>query len=156
MKLNELKPAPGATHKTKRVGRGPGSGHGKTSGRGHKGYHARSGSKDRVWFEGGQMPIQRRVPKRGFTNIFRREYQVVNVGQLERIPEGQEVNRDTLYHNGLIGKRRMLVKLLGEGELKRAVVVKVDKCSAKAREVVEAAGGTVEVAEAPKRRQKSD
>jgi len=147
MKLNELKPAPGATHKRKRLGRGPGSGLGKTAGRGHKGYFSRSGSKHRAWFEGGQMPIQRRVPKRGFTNIFRREFQVVNVRFLERLPEGLEVTPETLYDHGLIRKRSVPVKLLGDGEVTRAYTVRVEKCSAKARELVEQAGGKVEVAQ---------
>jgi len=146
MKLSDLKPAPGATHRVKRVGRGPGSGRGGTSGRGHKGQLARSGTNHRPWFEGGQMPIQRRVPKRGFTNIFRLEYQPVNVGQLARMPEGSEVTAETLYANGLIRKRNRPVKLLGDGEVARALAVRVDACSAKARELIEKAGGTVEVA----------
>ena len=146
MKLNELKPAKGATHKRKRLGRGPGSGLGKTAGRGHKGYFSRSGSKHRAWFEGGQMPIQRRVPKRGFTNIFRVEYQPVNVGQLERIPDGVDVTPETLFEHGLVRKRNRPVKLLGDGAIERALTVKVDKCSAKARELIENAGGKVEVA----------
>ena len=145
MKLNELKPAPGATHKRKRVGRGPGSGLGKTSGRGHGGYGSRSGAKDRSWFEGGQMPIQRRVPKRGFTNIFRVEYQIVNVRQLEGLPaEVTEITPELLFERGLVSKRNRPVKLLGQGPLERAFKVQVDKCSAKARELVEAAGGSVE------------
>ncbi|MCP4549598.1 MAG: 50S ribosomal protein L15 [bacterium] len=147
MKLNELKPAPGATHKRKRLGRGPGSGLGKTAGRGHKGQHSRSGSKHRAWFEGGQMPIQRRVPKRGFTNIFRVEFQVVNVGNLARIPEGVEVTPESLYEHGLIRKRNVAVKLLGDGTVDRAYTVRVDKCSIKARELVENAGGKVEVSQ---------
>ena len=146
MKLNELKPAPGATKKRKRLGRGPGSSLGKTAGRGHKGQHSRSGSKRRAWFEGGQMPIQRRVPKRGFTNIFRVEYQIVNVGRLADLPEGVEIDAAALFEHGLIRKRKQPVKLLGDGELGRAVTVRVDKCSAKARQIVEQAGGTVEVA----------
>jgi large subunit ribosomal protein L15 len=146
MKLNDLKPAPGATHGDKRRGRGPGSGQGGTAGRGHKGYHARAGSKHRPWFEGGQMPIQRRVPKRGFTNIFRQEYQPVNVGQLMRLPEGSEVTAMTLHAHGLISKRNRPVKLLGDGEVTRAFTVRVDACSAKARELIEKAGGQVEVA----------
>jgi len=145
MKLNELKPASGATHKRKRRGRGPGSGLGKTSGRGHKGYGARSGAKKRAWFEGGQMPIQRRVPKRGFTNIFRVEYQIVNVGQLERLPEDvAEVTPDVLFENGLVGKRNRPVKLLGEGAVDRVFKIQVEKCSGKARQLIETAGGSVE------------
>jgi len=147
MKLNELKPAAGATHKKKRLGRGPGSGHGKTSARGHGGQGSRSGSKSRAWFEGGQMPIQRRVPKRGFKNIFRVEYQIVNVGQLGNLPEGvEEVNPDVLFANGLVGKRNRPVKLLGEGTVERSFKIQVEKCSGKARELVEAAGGSVESA----------
>jgi large subunit ribosomal protein L15 len=152
MKLNELKPAPGATHKRKRKGRGPGSGLGKTAGRGEKGYFSRSGSTHRAWFEGGQMPIQRRVPKRGFTNIFRIEFQIVNVGQLERIPEGVQVTPETLYEHGLIRKRNEPVKLLGDGVIERALTISVDKCSAKAKELVEKAGGTVEVTVAAKKK----
>jgi large subunit ribosomal protein L15 len=145
MKLNELKPAAGATHKRKRLGRGRGSGLGKTSGRGHGGAGSRSGSKKRAWFEGGQMPIQRRVPKRGFVNIFRVEYQIVNVGQLERLPEGiGEVTPDVLFENGLVGKRNRPVKLLGDGAVDRAYKIQVEKCSGKARELIEAAGGSVE------------
>ncbi len=145
MKLNELKPAAGATHKTKRLGRGRGSGLGKTSGRGHGGQGSRSGSKTRAWFEGGQMPIQRRVPKRGFVNIFRVEYQIVNVGQLERLPESvTEITPEVLFENGLVGKRKLPVKLLGEGTVGRAFKIQVEKCSGKARELVEAAGGSVE------------
>jgi len=146
MKLNELKPAPGATRSDKRRGRGPGSGQGGTAGRGHKGQLARSGTNHRPWFEGGQMPIQRRVPKRGFTNLFRREYQPVNVGQLVRLPEGAEVTAATLHAAGLISKRKQPVKLLGDGEVTRALIVRVDACSAKARELIENAGGKVEVA----------
>ena len=145
MKLNDLKPAPGAVSSRKRVGRGPGSGKGMTSGRGEKGYHARAGSKHRAWFEGGQMPIQRRVPKRGFTNIFRQEYQIVNIGQLEKVPAGVEITTETLFEHGLIRKRDLPVKLLGSGDLNRALTVRVDKCSAKARELVEKAGGKIEV-----------
>jgi large subunit ribosomal protein L15 len=146
MKLNELKPASGATHKRKRLGRGVGSGLGKTSGRGHKGQGARSGSKRRAWFEGGQMPIQRRIPKRGFTNIFRVEYQPVNVGKLERIPDGVEITAEVLHEYGLVRKRNQPVKLLGDGTVDRALTVHVDKCSASARELIEKAGGKVEVA----------
>lgn len=147
MKLNELKPAAGATRKRKRLGRGVGSGLGKTAGRGHKGALSRSGSKHRPWFEGGQMPIQRRVPKRGFTNIFRVEYQAVNVGKLEHIPAGvTEITPEVLYEHGLVRKRNKPVKLLGDGAVDRAYTVQVDKCSAKARELIEKAGGKVEVA----------
>jgi large subunit ribosomal protein L15 len=145
MKLNELKPAPGATHKRKRLGRGTGSGLGKTSGRGHKGQHSRSGSKHRAWFEGGQMPIQRRIPKRGFTNIFRREFQIINVCDLERMPEGVEVTPETLFEHGLVRKRSVPVKLLAKGEVERAYNISIEKCSAKARELIENAGGKVEV-----------
>ncbi|MDP6419099.1 MAG: 50S ribosomal protein L15 [Candidatus Krumholzibacteria bacterium] len=148
MKLNELKPAPGATHSTKRLGRGRASGTGKTSGRGHGGYGSRSGSKKRAWFEGGQMPIQRRVPKRGFTNIFRVEFQIVNVSQLARLSEDiTEVNPDVLFANGMVSKRNQPVKLLGEGTVERSFQIHVDKCSAKARELIESAGGSVTTVE---------
>ena len=150
MKLNELKPAVGATHKRKRKGRGPGSGNGKTAGRGEKGYYSRSGSPHRAWFEGGQMPIQRRVPKRGFVNPFRIEYQVVNVGSLDRIPDGVDVTPETLYEYGLVRKRTEPIKLLGDGLIERKMNISVDKCSAKAKELVEQAGGKVEVAVAAK------
>lgn len=142
MKLHELSPAKGSTKAKKRVGRGPGSGLGKTAGRGHKGQKSRSGYSQRIGFEGGQMPLIRRVPKRGFTNIFRKEYAVVNVSDLTRF-EGGEVNPELLLENGLV-RRGMRVKVLGDGELATALTVKAHKFSKSAREKIEAAGGSCE------------
>lgn len=143
--LSNLKPPRGATHKRKRVGRGPGSGKGKTSGRGHKGHKARTGGNTRPGFEGGQMPLHRRLPKRGFTNPFRTEYEIVNVRDLERI-EGDTVTLELLDAHGLIdlGSGRP-VKVLGDGEIERAVTVRVHAASAGARAKIEQAGGTFEV-----------
>lgn len=143
MELNELKYAPGSRKRRKRVGRGGGSGHGGTSGRGDKGQRSRSGSKIRAWFEGGQMPINRRLPKRGFTNIFREEFQVVNLKDLERITDTDEITTDLLYERRLIRKRRPPVKILGDGEVTRALKVEVDAVSQSAREKIEAAGGQI-------------
>jgi large subunit ribosomal protein L15 len=141
MDLKDLKPAPGATKKRKRVGCGEGSGHGGTSCRGHKGARSRSGHKSRPWFEGGQMPLQRRVPKRGFTNIFKTEYQIVNVGDLERLEGVEEVTPEVLKKSGLIKKADQPVKILGEGQLTKALQVKANAFSKSAREKIEAAGG---------------
>lgn len=139
MNLHELKPAPGSKKSKKRVGRGPGSGLGKTAGRGEKGQRSRSGYSQRVGFEGGQMPLVRKVPKRGFTNIFRVEYAVVNVGQLDKL--SGEITPETLAAAGLV-HRGMPVKVLAQGELGKAVTVTADKFSAAARAKIEAAGGT--------------
>jgi large subunit ribosomal protein L15 len=144
MKLNQLRPATGATKKRKRVGCGTGSGHGGTSTRGHKGQRARSGGKPHGWFEGGQMPLQRRVPKSGFTNIFRTPFQVVNVGDLNRFPAGTELDPDTLREAGML-RRQLPVKLLGDGTLDRAIVIRVHAASASAKAKVEASGGRVEI-----------
>jgi len=145
MKLESLKPSPGATKKAKRVGRGIGSGTGKTSGRGHKGQKSRSGGGVRVGFEGGQMPLQRRVPKRGFTNIFRKEYAIVNVGDLNVFDEGQTVTLEDFKKAGLVKKVGSGVKLLGNGELDKALTVQVVKASKTAEEKVTAKGGKIEV-----------
>lgn len=146
MKLHELKPAPGATHAPKRIGRGIGSGTGKTSGKGHKGQKARSGGGVRPGFEGGQQPLYRRMPKRGFTNIFKKEYTVINVGDLEnRFENGSEVTIESLFEVGLIKAVKHGVKILGTGELSKALTVKVDKVSEAAKGKIEAAGGRVEV-----------
>ena len=146
MKLGELKPAKGSKKKRKRLGCGPGSGTGKTCGRGHKGQKSRSGAKIPAWFEGGQMPLQRRVPKRGFTNIFRVTRQVVNVRELEqRFDAGAEINADTLLEEGLIRNLRQPIKLLGDGELNKALKITVHACSKKAKELVEKAGGEVSI-----------
>lgn len=140
MDLGNLKPATGRKKQTKRVGRGIGSGLGKTCGRGMKGQKSRSGSKSRVWFEGGQMPIQRRLPKRGFTNIFRKEYQIVNIQDLEKINQ-KEVNPEDMLQARLIRKKNQLVKILGKGELTKAKEIKAHTFSASAVKKIEKAGG---------------
>ena len=146
MRLDQLHAAPGAKKGPKRVGRGPGSGHGKTAGKGHKGQKARAGGGKGAGFEGGQMPLFRRVPKRGFTSRQRRIYAVVNLYALEPFAAGSVVDPDELAKAGLIKKaERGLVKLLGDGELARALTVKVHAVSAGAKRKVEAAGGTIEV-----------
>jgi large subunit ribosomal protein L15 len=141
MKLHELSPAKGSKHKKKRVGRGPGSGIGKTSGRGEKGQKSRTGYSSRPGFEGGQMPLIRRVPKRGFTNIWKTEYSVVNLSQLAEL-DG-EVNPEVMLEHGLVhsGKK---VKVLGDGEIGKALTVVANKFSKSAREKIEAAGGRCE------------
>lgn len=147
MKLHELRPAKGATHKEKRLGRGDGSGHGGTSTKGTKGHQSRSGFKNKMAHEGGQMPIQRRIPKRGFNNIHRVEYKVLNVGQLEQLAGKygiKEFSLETLRTHNLIGKNDK-VKILGDGELKGKFSFKVNAVSEKAKAVIEAAGGTVEI-----------
>ncbi len=141
MKLHDLKPAPGSTRARKRLGRGRGSGTGKTSGRGHKGQKSRSGYSRRLGFEGGQMPLIRRVPKRGFTNIFRKEYAVINLRDLDGF-EG-EVTPESLRDRGLVRRGRP-VKILGDGEITAAVQVKAHRFSRVAREKIEAAGGSCE------------
>jgi len=145
MKLSELRPAEGATSDRKRVGRGKGSGLGKTAGKGHKGLRARSGGGTKPGYEGGQMPLQRRLPKRGFVNIFRKEWAIVNVKSLNRFPAGSVVDADALRKEGLIKGTADGVKLLGDGDIDRKLTVKVDKASRSAVEKVVAAGGTVEV-----------
>jgi large subunit ribosomal protein L15 len=145
VKLEELKSPPGANKSTKRVGRGIGSGHGKTSTRGHKGQKARSGGGIRLGFEGGQMPLQRRIPKRGFTNIFRKEYAIVNVQDLNCFDDGSIVTIELLQMAGLVNKVTAGVKLLGEGELEKNLTVQVQKCSRQAEEKLTAKGGKFEV-----------
>ncbi|ADI02959.1 MAG TPA: 50S ribosomal protein L15 [Syntrophothermus lipocalidus] len=145
MRLHELKAPPGTNKRVKRVGRGIGSGHGKTSTRGHKGQKARSGGGVRPGFEGGQMPLQRRLPKRGFTNIFKKEFAIVNVRDLNRFPDGTEITPELLLESGLIKRIKDGVKILGEGELERTLVVKAHKVSQQAAEKIAARGGKVEV-----------
>jgi large subunit ribosomal protein L15 len=145
MRLEELKPAAGATKKTKRVGRGPGSGSGKTAGKGHKGQKARSGGVKGAGFEGGQMPLQRRIPKRGFTNIFRKEYAVVNISDLESMAGTDVVTPDVLMQKGLIKDIKAGLKVLGMGELKAKLTVRAHKFSKSAMEKIQAAGGKAEV-----------
>jgi large subunit ribosomal protein L15 len=142
--LSNLSPYPGSRKQKKRLGRGRGSGHGKTSGRGHNGYKSRSGSGIKPGFEGGQMPLQRRLPKRGFTNIFKKEYAIVNVKDLDRFDGGSRIDHESLVANGLISKQDKLVKILGDGEISKSFTVAVDKVSASAREKIEAAGGKFE------------
>ena len=145
MKLHELHPAAGSTTAPKRLGRGVGSGLGKTSGKGHKGAKARSGGGKRPGFEGGQMPLYRRVPKRGFTNIYRVEYATVNVGRLEIFENGTVVTAETLKEAGLISKVMDGVKILGNGELTKKLTVEAAKFSDTAKEKIEALGGKAEV-----------
>ena len=145
MNLHEIKPPEGAKRGTKRIGRGIGSGHGKTSTRGHKGQWARSGGGVRPGFEGGQMPLTRRLPKRGFVNIFAKEYAIVNVGDLECLPEGTLVSAESLKELGMIKKIGDGLKILGRGEITKKLTVSAEKVSAAAKEKIEAAGGSVEV-----------
>lgn len=144
MELQDLKPAAGSKENRKRVGRGTGSGLGKTSGRGHKGQHSRSGAKKRRGHEGGQMPLHRRLPKRGFTNIFKKEIQIVNLGDLSRL-DTTEVTNETLEAAGLIKKVAVPVKILGNGEVQKAFNVKAAAFSQSATSKIEAAGGKAEV-----------
>lgn len=145
-RLHDIGPAPGATSSRKRVGRGPGSGLGKTAGRGEKGQKSRSGYSRRWGFEGGQMPLVRRTPKRGFTNIFRTEVAEINLHALESLPAGTEVTPDLLVQKGLLRRARAgCVKLLGHGDLRAALTIKLHQISAGARQKVEAAGGQVQL-----------
>ena len=145
MDLSNLQPAPGSTKKRKRVGRGPGSGHGKTSCRGHKGQRARAGGGVHPGFEGGQMPLRRRVPKRGFHNPSQHKPEVVNLGQLEVFDSGSEVTPDILRARGFIAGKDPAVKILAEGSLSKSLTVKAHAFSAKARERLEALGGKAEL-----------
>jgi large subunit ribosomal protein L15 len=140
--LANLSPKAGSTKQRKRVGRGPGSGHGKTAGRGHKGFKSRSGSGVKPGFEGGQMPLQRRLPKRGFTNIFKKEYALVSLSQLNGLAGDEIITVDTLIAAGLV-KKGMLVKVLANGEITNALKVQVDKISKAAQNKIESAGGMV-------------
>ena len=147
MRIEDLKPAPGSTKKRKRIGRGPGSGHGKTSGKGHKGLNARSGGGARPGFEGGQMPLYRRLPKRGFLPYGgKTEFAIINVGELStRFAAGSVVDPETLVASGLIRKSgRGAVKVLGDGDVAHALTVRVHKVSEAAKQKLEAAGGRVE------------
>jgi large subunit ribosomal protein L15 len=145
MRLSDLKPAIGSTKNRKRVGRGDGSGHGKTSCRGHKGQGARSGGNTKPGFEGGQMPLQRRLPKRGFHNPFRVAMAVINLQQLDAFPAGSEVTPEILSKNGLLRGKHRPVKILGDGSLSKALTVKAHRFSTTAKEKIEASGGKAEI-----------
>lgn len=146
MKLHELSPAPGSVRKAWRKGRGIGSGNGKTAGRGHKGQNARSGGGVRVGFEGGQLPLYRRLPKRGFNNkLFRKEYAIINVAALNRFEDGAVIDYDKLLECGLVKRAKDGLKVLGNGEITRKLTVRASVFSAAAKEKIEAAGGTCEV-----------
>jgi large subunit ribosomal protein L15 len=143
MRLGDLKPGDGARKNRKRLGRGPGSGTGKTGGRGNKGYHSRSGSKRRAWFEGGQMPLQRRLPKRGFSNLrFKKDFQIVNIGRLADINE-KDINIKLMSEKGLIKSTLIPVKVLGNGELDFGITVSAHSFSETAKNKIEKAGGKV-------------
>ena len=145
MNLHDLSPAPGSTQVGKRKGRGPGSGNGKTAGRGHKGQWARSGGGVRVGFEGGQMPLARRVPKRGFNNIFAKPLEAINVASLNKFDDGATVNVCDLLDKGILSKCEHGVKVLGNGTLTKKLTVRASAFSASAKEKIEAAGGKAEV-----------
>ncbi|HYY24106.1 MAG TPA: 50S ribosomal protein L15 [Candidatus Udaeobacter sp.] len=145
MKLDDLRPAAGSNKKRKRVGRGDGSGHGKTSCRGHKGQGARSGGQRKPGFEGGQMPLQRRLPKRGFNNPFRTDTSVINLERLEVFPSGTEVTPEVLAQQGLVRGKSKRIKILGDGSLSKALTVRAHGFSAKAKEKIEASGGKAEL-----------
>ncbi len=145
MKLHELKPAHGSRTRRKRIGRGIGSGNGKTATRGHKGLKARSGGGKKPGFEGGQMPLKRRVPKRGFTNIFKEEWSIVNLRDLSRLEGVQDVTPQIMIEAGLVRGRGLLIKILAEGDPGRAIHVKAHRFSASAVKKIEAAGGRAEV-----------
>jgi large subunit ribosomal protein L15 len=145
MFLSELGPAKGSRKNRKRIGRGPGSGYGKTAGRGHKGQKSRSGYAGKPGFEGGQMPLQRRLPKRGFTNIFSKRYQVVNLDRLAAFKAGDDINAESLHKAGIIRSANAPVKILGNGKLDKALNITADAFSAAAKESIEKAGGKAEV-----------
>lgn len=145
MDLSQLKYAKGAKKKVKRIGRGEGSGHGGTSTKGNKGLKSRSGPHIKAWFEGGQMPLQRRLPKYGFVNIFRKPFEIINLSALEKLKPAETVNADYLYRNKLINDKKSPVKILGNGEITKAIQVEVNAISASAKEKIEKAGGTVKV-----------
>lgn len=145
MKLHELKPAPGSKKNTKRLGRGTGSGLGRNSGKGEKGQKSRSGGGVRLGFEGGQMPLYRRLPKRGFKNLFKKDYAILNIEQLNVFEDGFEVNEQVLLEKGIINDLKDGVKILANGSLKRSLTVKVSKFSQSAKEKIEVVGGKAEV-----------
>ena len=144
MKLNELTSPKGSRKKRKRIGRGKGTGSGETAGKGTKGQNSRSGGGVHLGFEGGQMPLQRRIPKRGFTNIFKKQYEIINVKDLKCFKPGESVSEETLRKSGLL-KKAHAVKLLGEGEISHSVKIKVNKASQAAKKKIESAGGEIEI-----------
>jgi len=144
MNLSNLKPAKRSQKARKRVGRGPGSGHGKTSCRGHKGQNSRSGGGTRIGFEGGQMPLARRLPKRGFTNIFKKRYAIIKISDLSLFDKDSTVDEAVLVEKGLVGKVYDGIKILGNGEIDKPITLKVHKWSKSAQEKIAAAGGTIE------------
>jgi len=144
MKLNEIRPDRGARKKRKRIGRGEGSGQGETAGRGTKGQNARSGGGVRAGFEGGQMPLHRRIPKRGFVNVFKKRYEILNIKDLSSFTSGDTVDRDALLTAGLVSKT-WPVKLLGVGDISHPLTIRLDKVSQGAKNKIESAGGTVEM-----------
>ncbi|MDQ0999867.1 50S ribosomal protein L15 [Bacillus sp. EB106-08-02-XG196] len=145
MKLHELKPAEGSRKERKRLGRGIGSGQGKTAGKGHKGQNARSGGGVRLGFEGGQTPLFRRLPKRGFTNINRKEFAIVNLDVLNQFEEGTEVTPELLIETGVVKNEKAGIKILAKGNVEKKLTVKAHKFSSTAKEAIEAVGGTTEV-----------
>ena len=145
MKLDSLKPSKGSIKNKKRIGRGHGSGLGKTSGRGHKGAGQRSGNKRRAWFEGGQMSLARRLPRRGFTNIFKEEIQIVNISDLNRIEKNSEIDPVVLQENGMIRSSLKPVKILGQGDIDKKLNVTASAFSASAKNKIEKAGGTATI-----------
>ncbi len=147
LNLSNLSPQKGATKQRKRLGRGPGTGHGKTAGRGHKGFKSRSGSGVKPGFEGGQMPLQRRLPKRGFNNVFKKEFAIVSLDQLEAFEGAEIISTSALIEAGTV-KKGVMVKILANGTLTKPVKVQVEKISGKAKELIEAAGGEVIMVEA--------
>jgi len=143
LSLNNLHPAPGSTHKKKRVGRGPGSGLGKTAGRGHKGQKSRSGYSSRPGFEGGQMPLQRRLPKRGFTNIFKKQWIEISLGKIEaNFNSGDEVTPDVLHERGLIKKAKHDLVILGSGDISKSLKISAHRFTKTAKDKIEKAGGS--------------
>ena len=142
MKLHELKPQKNSKHKKKRLGRGPGSGHGGTSGRGHKGQKSRAGEGVRLGFEGGQMPLIRRIPKRGFTNIFKKEYNVINLKTIQGFDENEEITPEVFKKKGAV-KKKLPIKILGDGDITKPFKIKAHAFSKGAKEKIEKAGGTI-------------
>ena len=147
MRLNDLSPLKGTRKKAKRVGRGEGSGHGKTSCRGHKGQKSRSGASIRPGFEGGQMPLQRRLPKRGFKNPFKKEYEIIHIRDLNKLDQGSSLDVDSLKNAGLIRGSKKKVKILGDGEISTPIEIRVHKVTRTARQKIETAGGKIELIE---------